>query len=286
MSSIRNKLADKKSKLAIEPTKDSQHPADLGNGYQDGSFYNVPIDKIRPNPYQPRQFFDPQALAELTESIRQKGIIQPIVIRRDEDGELFLVAGERRLKAAKDAGLEDVPAILTKGNPIEIALIENLQRENLNPIEEAEAFARMIDEFDYTQEQLAKVIGKGRTTVTQTLGLNRLPKEIRQKCLESDIPKRVLVEIARKDTDKEMVELFEKVQSGALTSEDVRQEVRKRVRKPPIKRTPAAIALEKTSLLASYLEKLEIETVEETEKIILFRELDLLKKEIDRFLSE
>ena len=285
MSKLRDKLANKTSKLAVKQEPDSQHPADLDNGYQNGSFYNVPIEKIGPNPYQPRQYFKPEALAELTESIRQKGIIQPIVIRRDENGDLFLVAGERRLKAAKEAGLEEVPAILTKGNPIEIALIENLQRENLNPIEEAEAFAKMIEEFNYTQEQLAQVMGKGRTTITQTLGLNRLPREIKDKCLESDVPKRILVEIARKKSDKEMIKLFEKVQSGALTSEQVRKETVENPRPPREKRTPGTIALERTSNLTAYLNKLNLDTMEESEKINLFRELDQLKNEINRFLS-
>ena len=285
MSNVRKKLAGKKSKLSTKKVKDSQHPADLDNGYQDGSFYNVPIDKIGPNPYQPRQYFKPEALAELTESIRQKGVIQPIVIRRNEKGALFLVAGERRLKAAKEAGLDEVPAILTKGNPIEISLIENIQRENLNPIEEAEAFDKMIEEFDYTQEQLAKVIGKGRTTVTQTLGLKRLPDEIKQKCMESDVPKRVLVEIARKKTDKEMIELFEKVRSGVLNSEELRKKVRENPRKPREKRPPGTIVSEKTSHLITYLNKLDPETIQESEKIGLFQQLDLLKKEIERFLS-
>ena len=153
-NSIRDKLAGKKSKLsqAAEPLAD--HPADL-NDYPEGSFLRVAVDLVRPNPYQPRQHFDPEKLAELSQSIRRQGVLQPIVVRRDEAGQIFVVAGERRLRAAKMAGLEKIPAIVTKGHPAEIALIENLQREDLSPLEEAEALARMAAEFHYTQEQLA-----------------------------------------------------------------------------------------------------------------------------------
>ena len=105
--------------------------------------YLLDISEILDNPYQPRQYFDPAALDELTESIRLKGVIQPIVVREDEAGAIYLVAGERRLKASNNAGLTTIPAIFTDGNPLEISLIENLQRENLKPIEEAEAFRRI-----------------------------------------------------------------------------------------------------------------------------------------------
>lgn len=286
MPSIRNKLADKKSKLSIESTSDNSHPASSDTNYTHGSFYNVPIEEIKPNPYQPRHFFDQTALEELTESVRQKGVIQPIIIRRDEDGTLFLVAGERRLKAAKGAGLSIIPAILTHGNPIEISLIENLQRENLKPLEEAEAFDRMINEFNYTQEQLAVVIGKGRTTVTQTLGLKRLPLSIRDRCLEADIPKRILVEIARKNTEQEMIDLFERVLSGELNSEQIREVARKRNRKQYTKKNSLTMALERITLLSTSLSKIDFSKTNADEKIILLQEIAQLKKQLEMLLSD
>jgi len=283
MPSIRNKLADKKSKLANKKVKVRQHPADRDNNYQDGAFYNVEIDLIQSNPHQPRQHFDEEALAELADSIRQKGVIQPIIIRKDEDDIIYLVAGERRLRASRDAGLEKIPAILTKGNPIEIALIENLQRENLKPVEEAEAFSRMIKEYDYTQEQLAKVIGKARSTITETLSLNKLPEEIKKECRRADIPKRTLVEITKKKTPEEMISLFNKVKSGDIKGEQVREEVRKRTKKP--QRTPAAIAIEKTAILNQNLGKIDLNTVEENEKLELIRGLQNLKNLIARLID-
>lgn len=283
MSSIRSKLAGKQSKLGGKKIEVREHPADRDNNYQDGEFYNVEIDLIQPNPYQPRQHFDPKALGELSDSISQKGVIQPIVIRKDEDDNIFLVAGERRLRASKDAGLEKIPAVLTTGNPIEISLIENLQRENLKPVEEAEALARMIEEYSYTQEQLAKVIGKGRSTITETLSLNKLPEEVKKECRHADIPKRVLVEITKKKTPEEMICLFNKVQSGALKGEKLRDEVRKREKKP--QRTPAAIILEKTSNLNQSLSKIDLKTVEEAEKLVLIKELNDLKIQISQLID-
>jgi len=188
---------------------------------------------------------------------------------------VYLVAGERRLRAARDAGLEKIPCILTKGNPIEISLIENLQRENLKPVEEAEALARMIKEYDYTQEQLAKVIGKARTTITEILALNKLPEEIKEECRRADIPKRVLVEITKKKTPEEMIALFDRVKSGDIKGDQVRDEVRKRTKSP--QRTPAAIAIEKTATLRQKLDKIDFDTVEENEKLELIKELQHLK---------
>ena len=194
-------------------------PANLGDFLEEsetlketitGGVYDVPLDRIQPNPYQPRKYFDETAMAELAKSIKQNGVIQPIVLRQGDDNDLFLVAGERRLKAAQLAEMESIPAILTEGNPIEISLIENLQRENLKPVEEAEALEKMIKEFSYTQEQLAHVIGKARSTVTEILSLNRLPDPVKDECRRADISRRVLIEIAKKKTAEEMTALFER----------------------------------------------------------------------------
>lgn len=279
--SIREKLAGKQSKLAIQREAVQDHPANVEN-YEDGSFVNVEINIIRDNPYQPRQFFDEESLGELSESIKQTGVLQPIIIRKDASGDIYLVAGERRLRASKMAGLEQVPAILTKGNPIEISLIENLQREDLKPIEEAQALDKMIKEYGYTHEKLAMVVGKARNTITQTLSLNRLPEEIKKECPRADIPKRVLIEISRKETPEEMIELFNRVKEGKLDSKQVREDVRKKPRNP--QRTPAAITAEKISAVTKSLAKLDLKTVEEAEKIHLLKELHNLKNIIDEIM--
>jgi ParB family transcriptional regulator, chromosome partitioning protein len=147
---------------------------------------DVPVEEIRPNPYQPRQSMDDTGLHELSESIREHGVLQPIVVRRAPDG-YELVAGERRFRAAQLAGLSRVPACVrdyTDQQALEIALVENLQREDIGALEAARAYRRLIDEFGLTQEQIAARLGKSRTAVTNTLRLLQLPLRV-QRSLES-----------------------------------------------------------------------------------------------------
>ncbi|MFO0794142.1 MAG: ParB/RepB/Spo0J family partition protein [Candidatus Brocadiaceae bacterium] len=282
MSKLKDKLAEHATKLAKDRVKIDDHP--VADYYQDGGFYKIPLENITPDPNQPRKYFDPQTLEELSNSIKQKGVLQPVIIRRNKDGGFILVAGERRFRAAKMARLEAIPSIITSGNPEEIALIENLQRENLNPIEEAQAYERMIKEHGYTQEKLAEVIGKARPTITLTLSLNRLPEQIKNECSHANIAKRDLIEIARKETSEEMIDLFNKVKDGILTSDQLRKAVRKRIKKT--NRTPAAIAIDKTVSLAQFLEKLELNTIEESEKERLKSELHGLQHSINRLLTQ
>jgi ParB family chromosome partitioning protein len=143
----------------------------------------VPAGAIRANPFQPRKNFDEDKMRELVDSVREHGILQPLIVRRDGDG-YELVVGERRLRAARLAGLERVPVVIRPYGAremMEIALIENLQREDLNPMEEAEAYQRLLEEFGYTQEQLAKRLGKSRPAVTNTLRLLTLNAEVRRE---------------------------------------------------------------------------------------------------------
>ena len=230
-------------------------------------------------PYTNVDSCDIIALSELAESIKQNGVIQPIVIRQDKDNELYLVAGERRLKAAKMAGLKTIPAILTEGNPIEISLIENLQRENLKPVEEAEALEKMIREFKYTQKDVARVIGKARSTVAEILSLNRLPEDIKDECRRADISRRVLIEIAKQDTPEKMTALFEKAKAGNLTSETVRKISRNT--EDMKRRTPAGIAIEKTQSLYLTLAKLDTSTISDEERRQLAHELRQLQKALE-----
>ena len=137
------------------------------------------LDKVRANPGQPRKHFDPEALAELAASISQHGILQPVVVKRDGDTYLIM-AGERRYRAAQLAGLTVIPAVVRDDDPLEIAIIENLQREDLSPLEEAEGLGALIDQYGYTHEALAELIGKSRPYVSNTLALRRLPEHIKQ----------------------------------------------------------------------------------------------------------
>jgi ParB family chromosome partitioning protein len=150
-----------------------------------GTIGNIPISKITPNPFQPRLDFDRTALDELKQSIKEKGIIQPITVRLKLDGDGYeLISGERRLRAATEAGFAEVPAyvieVKTDREMIELALIENIQREKLNPIEVAQGYQRLADECNLTQEEIAQKVSKDRTSVTNSIRLLKLPSEIQQ----------------------------------------------------------------------------------------------------------
>jgi len=159
---------------ALIPEKDSEH--------HDKVFY-VQTDLVKPNPFQPREHFDNQSLEELTQSIKEKGVIQPILVRRKGDT-YELIAGERRLRACKSLGLKEIPVIVKDvedRDSLEISLIENIQRQELNAIEEARAYQYLIDKFEVTQEKISEVLGKARVTVTNTLRLLKLPQEIQEE---------------------------------------------------------------------------------------------------------
>lgn len=162
----------------------------------------LPIASIRPNPDQPRRHFDPDALAELAASIGMRGVLQPIIVKRDAGGESFVImAGERRYRAAQMAGLKVIPALMRDDDAMEIAMIENLQREDLTPLEEAEGLGALVDQFGYTHEALAELIGKSRPYVSNTLALRRLPAEIKRAYhANPDVSREVLISVARAES--------------------------------------------------------------------------------------
>lgn len=143
----------------------------------------VQSGQIKPNPFQPREDFNQQSIEELAQSIKGKGVIQPLLVRRQGD-HYELIAGERRLRAANSLGLKEIPIIVrdvSDQDSLELALIENVQREDLNPIEEAHAYQHLMDKFQVTQEKISEVLGKARSTITNTLRLLKLPHEIQQE---------------------------------------------------------------------------------------------------------
>lgn len=145
---------------------------------------NIPIDQIAPNPYQPRKTFNEGSIEELARSVREHGIVQPLVVTRSGDHQYRLIAGERRFRAAQKAGLKTVPAVVKeltqKGDALQIALIENIQREDLNPIEEAIAYHQLHEEFGLTQEEISRRVGKERSTVANFLRLLKLPDSVKK----------------------------------------------------------------------------------------------------------
>ncbi len=153
----------------------------------DSPYFQCPIESIVPNREQPRKLFDKEGLDELADSIREQGVIQPLIVRKMDGGQYELIAGERRLKASKLVGLDKVPVVMVDASPgrsLELALIENIQRQDLNPIEEALAYKQLMERYHYTQEEVAKRVGKERSTVANALRLLHLPEEIRADIIE------------------------------------------------------------------------------------------------------
>ena len=179
----------------------------------------VPLSSVVPNPDQPRKHFAEEALADLATSIKARGLLQPIVVRRTPDG-YQLLAGERRYRAATMAGLERVPALIREGDDdLEIALIENLQREDLSPLEEAEALALLIDRHGYSHREVADLLGKSRPYVSNTLALNRLPETIKTE-LHRDgdqVSREILMGIARQESPEAAESLWKRVRLDAVS---------------------------------------------------------------------
>jgi len=160
--------------------------ANDNSNHSEGGFFQCPIEDIEPNPYQPRQEFDSEALKELTASIKEKGVITPVLVSKSGDG-YRLIAGERRWRAAQKAGLDRIPVVVRESTPIEsleLALIENIHRRDLNPIEEASAYKRWLEDAETTQEVLAQRVGKDRSTIANLLRLLSLPKEIQKDIVD------------------------------------------------------------------------------------------------------
>jgi ParB family transcriptional regulator, chromosome partitioning protein len=189
----------------------------------------VPIDQIDPNPNQPRQVMGD--LSELMASIAEKGIIEPIVVR--QRGTRFqIVAGERRYQAAVQVGLREIPAVIREADDteiIEVALIENLQRKDLTAFEEAEALHTLAERCEYTHEDMARRLGKSRSSITESLSLNQMPDEVKNLCRLADIhSKSLLLQILRQHDPEKMIALIEKIsREGGATREAVRKETAK-----------------------------------------------------------
>jgi len=188
----------------------------------------IPVAEIKANPHQPRTDFNQEALEDLTNSIKEHGILQPLIVTLSESG-YQLIAGERRLRAAHILGLETVPAVVREAEEqqkLELALVENLQRKNLNPIEEAVAFQRLIDEFNLTQDEVAKKVGKSRTAVTNILRLLTLPTDIQKALINEKINysiARVLVGLP----PEQRLPFFNKILKEDLTVRAVEGEAKK-----------------------------------------------------------
>jgi len=213
----------------------------------------VPIEQIRPGRYQPRRHFDPDAIATLAASIRDRGILQPLLVRPLSQPNTYeLIAGERRWRAAQLAQLHEVPVLirdLTDRETLEIALIENLQREDLNPMEEADAYARLMEEFQHTQEELARAVGKSRSHVANTLRLLGLPTKTRDHLAQGRLSAghaRTLVGLDKADDlAEEIIDRGLNVRQAEALAQRHRDPAAQRLAPPPSLRDADTIALER-----------------------------------------
>jgi ParB family transcriptional regulator, chromosome partitioning protein len=197
-------------------------------------FEEVPVSAIRPNTHQPRRQFSETSIKELAASIREVGILQPLVIRSTETG-FELIAGERRLRAAKEAGLDRVPVLIRQageGESMEMALVENLQREDLNPLETAAAYQALMDSFGLSKDQLASRLGKSRAAVTNTLRLTRLPESIQTLVLAEKLSEGHARALLGLETEERMLRLAERVRSERLSVRKTEELVREELAEP------------------------------------------------------
>jgi ParB family chromosome partitioning protein len=208
------------------------------------SIFQIEVDKIEPNPYQPRRFFQAEELQELAESIREHGVLQPIVVTKKileaESGARViyeLVAGERRLRASRLAGLERIPAIIRSSIPpkqaqLELALIENIQRSNLNPLESARAYARLQEEFNLTQREIAVRVGKSREAVANALRLLNLSTEAQEALEMGKISESQARAILSVNSSQEQHQALEKILSGSVSGRELHRESRVKAETP------------------------------------------------------
>ncbi len=186
----------------------------------------IETGKVRPNPHQPRKQFGD--MTEMVESVKDKGILEPILVRYSEEEEMYeIIAGERRFQAARLAGLRKIPCIevdVDNRGMLEISLVENLQRKDLNPFEEAAAILRLSEQFRYTHEEIARKLGKSRTVITEALSLNRIPQDVQERCRQADIlSKSMLLQIVRLDNPEAMHRLVDKIAGDGITREEARK---------------------------------------------------------------
>ena len=196
------------------------------NSSAGGTFIVHRSEFIEPNAEQPRTQLG--NIEELAASVREKGVLEPILVRQIETNRYQIISGERRYRAATIAGLEEIPAIeldVDDREQLEIALIENIQRKDLTPFEEAEGFALLQQKFGYTHEKISQVIGKSRTTITETLLINDIPDRIRVMCREAGISnKSVLVQVARAGSEEAMEKLVRSFGAGEMSRDDLRKQ--------------------------------------------------------------
>ncbi|MEL3908651.1 MAG: ParB/RepB/Spo0J family partition protein [Treponemataceae bacterium] len=266
-SSAKTNTVITESKTFSENADDSEKAEQAFN-----QVINVDPKSLKPNPHQPRTTFSESSLAELAVSIKEHGIIQPVVVTEAENGELFILAGERRTRASIIAGIKEIPVILADIEPeqnLELALIENIQREDLNPIEEATAFKKLLEMYDLSQDELAKKLGKSRPAITNSLRLLQLPNYALEAVRTNKISQGHARAILSVVLDSEKKQLFDKIinenisvrEAEALASKFNAGEKHSKPNQKPKSSKPNKLSPELESLQQKFLEALGTKVV-------------------------
>ena len=245
---------------------------------QRNTVYMLSFSELHPDPDQPRKFFEEASIEEMAASIKEYGVLQPVLFRQEEDGKCILVSGERRYRAAQKAGQQSIPAMLVKGAPAEVALIENVMREDLNIIDQAEAMARLKEEHDHTDQQLGLFVGKARSTVTEILSIAKLPDDVKAECRKnSKYSLRELKKVASIKTEKGQKTAFEKYKA--------RLDIDKKPgRKKGSKATKTDVAIKAIRTLDDRLTKMEEWDLKDIDAIK--GDLEGLKEKIEELLKK
>ena len=247
--------------------------------YVRNQLYSIPLAELLPDPDQPRKFIGTAAIDELAASITEHGVLEPILFRA-EDGKNYIVAGDRRCRAARQAGLISIPAIfIDTQNHEEISLVENLLRQDLNPVEEAEALCRLQEDHNYQQEDLMRIFSKSKAIISETFSLNRLPQAIRDECRQDPtIPKHTLIEIARNKQQRSMTSAFAKYKA------EQQKAAAKKTQKVP--RTKAEGFVAALAATEDRIAELNLETLSEPEKSSVTKAVDSLRQTINAFFGQ
>jgi ParB family transcriptional regulator, chromosome partitioning protein len=248
--------------------------------YEKGKLYHLAIADLQHDPDQPRKYFDEQALNELKASIDKHGVLEPVLIRKGTNGGAMLISGERRCQAAKLAGWRDIPAVFTDGDPREISIVENLLRENLTAIEEAEAIEQLRTQHNYELSDLSITLGKSVPMLSEILSLNKLPDEVKDDCRNDPKTARsILVEIAKKKSPATMISLYTRYKESGLT----RGEIRKKSRAAKLIGAPAALTY--ISLCAEKIDTLDFAALDQMQKDSLLQDLTKLRSSISKIFK-
>lgn len=237
-------------------SEDAVNSAKMSGGY----IPNLPINKIIPNPYQPRVEFEPESLVELADSIREHGVIEPLLVTKKPDGKYELIAGERRWRAAQLAGTESLPVVVREASPkemLELAVIENVQRKDLNPLEEAMAFEQLTKVFNMTHEEISTKVGISRPTVANKIRLLSLPEEIKKGLLEGKISEGHARALLGLDSTEKIIAAYKVILRDHLSVRAVEELIR-RLNKGKVKnsRTTDRIIDEKTQRIETELKNI------------------------------